>query len=129
MDVPIGKLLFVHGSPSEPTYGYVYPDSDLSVFTTAADIVFMGHSHYPFIRKFEKTTYINVGSCGLPRDDGRYGAAALFNPNTGEIKIVRFDIRDLTVQSFAESPVVHAAVKDLFDRRQKKTPFGELYEV
>jgi predicted phosphodiesterase len=26
------RLLFVHGSPDDPTYGYVYPDTDLTVF-------------------------------------------------------------------------------------------------
>ena len=122
----VGKLLFVHGSPNDPTFGYVYPDSDLSIFDTDADFVFMGHSHYPFIRKHQKTTYINVGSCGLPRDDGRYGSAAVFDTEKGVAKIIRFDIRGPSANTLAEIPDVHSAVKDLLDRK-KKALFGEIY--
>ena len=34
-------------------------------------------------QKGYSTYFINVGSCGMPRDDGRYGSVALFNPNNG----------------------------------------------
>jgi predicted phosphodiesterase len=122
----VGKLLFVHGSPKDPTCGYVYPDSDLSVFDTDADFVFMGNSHYPFIRKHQGVTYINVGSCGLPRDDGRYGSIALFDTDTGVARIIRFDIRGSSAKTLAEVPDVHGTVTALFDRKKKKL-FGEFY--
>lgn len=121
-----GRLLFVHGSPSDPTFGYVYPDSDLSMFSADADFVFMGHSHHPFIRKHNQTTYINVGSCGLPRDDGRYGSAALFDTEKGAAKIIRFDIRGPTENTLAEVPDVHSVVTDVFDRKKKEI-YGEVY--
>ncbi len=126
MNTLVGKLLFVHGSPKDPTCGYVYPDSDLSVFDTDADFVFMGNSHYPFIRKHQGVTYINVGSCGLPRDDGRYGSIALFDTDTGVARIIRFDIRGSSAKTLAEVPDVHGTVTALFDRKKKKL-FGEFY--
>ena len=44
--------LFVHGSPTDPLTGYIYPDSDLSEFSEIdADVVFMGHTHHPFVRQ------------------------------------------------------------------------------
>ena len=126
MNTLAGKLLFVHGSPKDPTSGYVYPDSDLSIFDTDADFVFMGNSHCPFIRKHQRTTYINVGSCGLPRDDGRYGSVALFDTETGVARIIRFDIRGSTAKTLAEIPDVHGAVTAVFDRKKKEL-FGEVY--
>jgi len=126
IDKPVGRLMFVHGSPNEPTDGYVYPDSDLSRYKTNADFVFMGNSHYPFIREYKKTTYINVGSCGLPRDDGRFGSVAIFDPDTAEAKIIRFDIRDSTKRTLEELPNIHNSVKEIFSRQKDKI-FGELY--
>jgi putative phosphoesterase len=111
------KILFVHGSPSKPSTGYVYPDSDLSEFYPDAHVVFMGHTHYPFIRRHNGILYVNVGSCGLPRDDGRYGSAALYRPADGEVRIVRFDIAARTVAALAATPV-HPDVAGVFARRK-----------
>ena len=49
------KLLFVHGSPLDTLNGYVYPDSDISTFEDMPyDVIFMGHTHRPFIKKTAK---------------------------------------------------------------------------
>lgn len=88
-------FLFVHGSPADPTSGYVYPDTDLAPFADAdADAVFMGHTHRPFVRRSGDIMFVNVGSCALPRDDDPRGAACLFDTSTGEAEILRFDIAD-----------------------------------
>src|SRR5688572_8075735 len=40
------RILLVHGSPQEPTTGYVYPDTDLSgVGEGKEDLIVMGHTH------------------------------------------------------------------------------------
>jgi len=118
------SALLVHGSPTDPTNGYIYPDTDLSVFETENDIVFMGHSHYPFIRNYNGKKYINVGSCGLPRDDGRYGSAAIFYPDLGEARVIRFNITQESATSLADNQFVHQAVRNLFLRRNENV-FGE----
>jgi putative phosphoesterase len=111
------KLLLVHGSPRDPTYGYVYPDTDLSSFVTDADLVFMGNTHRPFIRRLGKTCYVNVGSCGLPRDDGRFGAVVLFDPKRNHVRILRFDIKAEFEQVLEEFPKVHPEVRKVYERR------------
>jgi putative phosphoesterase len=111
------KILLVHGSPADPTYGYVYPDSDLSGFEPAADWVFMGNTHYPFIREQAGTRYINVGSCGMPRDDGRYGSVALLDTQARSARILRFDITVESGHLLEQFPVVHPSVRDVYERR------------
>jgi len=112
------ELLFVHGSPADFTNEYLYPDSDLSRFVLRERFVFMGHSHYPFIRMVGGTTFVNVGSCGLPRDDGRYGSFATFEPANEEARLYRFDISKSLACLPADSlSLVHPSVLRLFARR------------
>lgn len=112
------KVLLVHGSPSDPTYGYVYPDTDLAAFTPDADWVFMGNTHHPFIRDQAGTRYVNIGSCGMPRDDGRYGSAALVNIEAISVRILRFDITQATSLVLEQFPNVHPLVRELYERRR-----------
>jgi putative phosphoesterase len=112
------RVLLVHGSPTDPTYGYVYPDTDLEGFTPDADWVFMGNTHHPFIRKHAGTRYVNIGSCGMPRDDGRYGSAALLNIEANSVRILRFDITQETTLVLAQFPNVHPLVRDIYERRR-----------
>jgi putative phosphoesterase len=112
------KVLLVHGSPEDPTYGYVYPDSDLATFAPDADWVFMGNTHHPFVRENEGTCYVNIGSCGMPRDDGRYGSVALFDAKARSVRILRFDITEECAHLLKEFPSIHPSVREVYDRRR-----------
>lgn len=112
------QVLFLHGSPSDPIYGYVYPDTDLSTFSVDANYIFMGNTHHPFIRNYAGTTYVNVGSCGMPRDDGRYGSVSLLDTTTRTVRILRFDISEATDLFLQEHSSVHHSVRSVFSRRR-----------
>lgn len=112
------RVLLVHGSPADPTYGYVYPDTDLAGFAPDADWVFMGNTHHPFIRQHAGTRYVNIGSCGMPRDDGRYGSAALLDVKGHSVRILRFDITAESRQVLEQFPMVHPSVRDVYERRR-----------
>jgi putative phosphoesterase len=111
------SVLFVHGSPADPTFGYVYPDTELAAFDVHDDVVFMANTHRPFVRAHAGRLFVNVGSCGLPRDDGRYGCAALFDPARGQVRLLRFDIQADSAPLLAAHPGVHPSVHELFQRR------------
>ncbi len=87
-----GQLLFVHGSPREPTNEYVFPEDVYNqrkmdaLFGRIELYCFQGHTHIPgvFTRSLEfitpedcnyvfrltgEKTMINVGSVGQPRDN------------------------------------------------------------
>lgn len=63
------KILFVHGSPTDPLNGRIYKDSllddkDFKEF----DMIFCGHTHHRLIKVVSNKLIINVGSSGQPRD-------------------------------------------------------------
>ncbi len=81
------KFILVHASLVDPLYDYIFEnisDDDLKkkFKNTEADVVIFGHSHHKFLRKVDKTIYINPGSVGQPRDgDWRSSLATLDTEN------------------------------------------------
>ncbi len=125
---PCGEVLFVHGSPSDTLNGYIYPDTKLDPWQEiSADFVFMGHTHRPFIREAHSKIFVNVGSCGMPRDTGEFGSACLFNEKTGQVRIIRFSIKDETSEMLNHINDVHPSVVNLFERRTEGC-FGEFID-
>lgn len=87
-------LTFVHGSPLNHLKGYSYEDSDLALYDEpGSDVVFVGHTHRPWIRQNPHTLMVNVGSVGLPRDPGGgcRPAWALYDSETGIVEIHRVE--------------------------------------
>lgn len=116
LEFKAGTALFVHGSPQNPTSGYVYQDTDLDSFPAKEPFVFMGNTHRPFVRRHKGTTFINVGSCGMPRDHGALGSMVLFNDQTGHLRILRFDIQRKIQEALETMGQVHQSVNNLFNR-------------
>ena len=115
------QIMFVHGSPTNHTQGYIYPDTDLDQFKIQLDYVFVGHTHRPFVKQSNDITFVNVGSCGLPRDDGRYGSFAIFDPCEEKVQIYRFSIEDCIEKlSKATLALVHDSVLNLTKRRSNR---------
>jgi putative phosphoesterase len=126
LDSTHGQLLLVHGSPLDPLNGYVYPDTDLGPFAnTAHAAVFMGQTHRPFVRELNGTLFVNVGSCGLPRDCGNLGSVCLFDDAVGTATIVRFDIESATEAALRRCGPVAPEVLAMYDRRAPDGCFGE----
>lgn len=117
LQTPMGPVLLVHDSPSGGRR-YVYPDSNLADLGPLPwRVVCMGHTHRPFVRHTASTTFVNVGSCGLPRDDGHLGAVATLDTVTGEARISRFDLRAAHRQALARVGPVHRIVHASMERR------------
>lgn len=119
------RLRLMHGSPTNPVFGYVYPDTDLSSLGLQPDVtVVLGNTHRPFIRRHGDATVVNIGSCGLPRDCGRLGAVGILDDD-GFAKIVRFDITEATARMRARVVQVDRTIEALFARGDPDTCFGD----
>lgn len=109
------KILLVHGSPDHPTTEYVYPDHDLTAWRDLPfDMVIMGHTHRPFQRTEENTTFVNCGSCGLPRDIGNSFSYVVID-ESGEYQIKR-TILDVAVMQQAYH-TAHESALNCLNRR------------
>ncbi|MEX2577566.1 MAG: metallophosphoesterase family protein [Verrucomicrobiales bacterium] len=117
LDVDGRRFLLVHGSPADPTFGYVYEDTNLKQFGARdEDFVVMGHTHRPFVRPCGKTVYVNAGSCAMPRDGDLRGAAAVVETRTMRAEIIRFEIGDAIRKALSRGdlhPVVRKALERL----------------
>ena len=86
------KIIFAHGSPwSENTY--VYPNFKNKIKDSLrkydADYIFLGHTHIPMnIKINKKTTIINPGSVGQPRNKCNNACWALFDTKNRQIKFM-----------------------------------------
>lgn len=85
MSVDGREYYAVHGSPSSPLYGYLYPDMPRERLLEAlsrpgvrlsrgsgervrSDVVIVGHTHVQFRLELDGQTVVNPGSVGQPRD-------------------------------------------------------------
>lgn len=94
------KILYVHGRPDNPLNGYLYEDDKTYNWKqNRYDFVFMGHTHYPYMKKIGAATYINVGSCGLPRDNGKAPSYVIFDTQTWEAIIYRILISESELEN------------------------------
>lgn len=122
-----GDLLFVHGSPREPTNEYVFPEDVYNqkkleaLFSRVQRFCFQGHTHIPgvftkdqeFITpedsdyryQLSGPTMVNVGSVGQPRDGDPRGCYVVLDTESFEIEFrrVEYDI-DRTAKKIYDAP-------------------------
>lgn len=109
------RILFVHGCPLNFLKGYAYEDSEFAAYDDPeTDIVFMGHTHRAWIRRNPHTLLVNVGSVGLPRDKGRFPSYALFDTETREVTIRRFEADPTPI--LQDPGTIHPDVLNVFNR-------------
>lgn len=122
--------LLVHGSPAESLKGYVYPDSDCSMFEHLPyNVIFMGNTHYPFVKNLGEMLIVNVGSCGLPRDQGDAPAFAVYESETNQAEIFRIRLDpQVVLNEFSLQEPAEETKKCLF-RSATKPIVGKFLEV
>lgn len=121
-------VLYVHGSPREPTREYVFHtdvrnhDKMREIFGSMEQkTCFAGHTHTAgvFTEDFEfippasvgnrytldgRKVIVNVGSVGQPRDGDPRGCYVIFDGSTVEFRRVKYDV-EKTVQRFRDTPL------------------------
>jgi putative phosphoesterase len=90
------RIVVLHGSPADPINDYVFPWTLERIFEkflkdAKADILILGHTHVPFVKKLECGIVVNPGSVGQPRDHNRDASYALIDVIRMDAKIFRVD--------------------------------------
>lgn len=114
------NLFIVHGSPSDELYEYVFPETspwDLRKFfnLTKRQILIMGHTHTPFIKKFRNKLIINPGSVGQPRDANPRASYCILDNKNLKAKIVRIPYNiDIAANKILKNRLPDFLAKRLF---------------
>jgi len=87
------RLLMVHGCPWPPYDRYLSPDDRdfRQCGELGVDILIMGHTHIPVIRRVGRTLVVNPGSLGLSRDPGGFDliSYAIVDTASDDVTMVR----------------------------------------
>lgn len=111
------RALMIHGAPTAPLEGYLYPDTDLSPYEHLPyDVVFMGNTHRPFVRRAGRALFVNVGSIGLPRDQGDLASFCVYDTTSDFATIFRVHF-DAAMVLDLYGPAIHSATKACLARR------------
>lgn len=107
------KILMCHGSPWDYIEERIYPDyQHFEKFRRVPfDIIILGHTHYPMIRKVGRKIVLNPGSCGQPRDFNLLSYAVWDTvSDVFEIKRIKWDIK-----KFKKEALEHGTDPELFE--------------
>lgn len=86
-----GKLMFIHGGPSNYLDQYLYKITS-NLIPAKIRWLFSGHTHVQVLADFEDSGYCNPGSVGQPRDGDSRAAYAIINDERIELHRVEYDI-------------------------------------
>lgn len=109
------RFLLVHATPRDPMDEFAPPDPDAwkrRLQNIDADYVCVGHSHVQYMLQVGKTTVINPGSVGLPRDGDPRAAYAIITDEGPVLKRVAYPI-DEAVSALYSARLPEPAVQAL----------------
>jgi putative phosphoesterase len=105
------NFLLVHATPRDPLDEYAVADGEFwkrRLQHVEADVICVGHTHYPYVLEVGDKLVINPGSVGQPRDGDPRACYALIEDNRVELKRVEYPVED-AVRVIQESPLPEPA--------------------
>jgi putative phosphoesterase len=85
-------FLMCHGAPWDRDEYILASQVDEDMLReNRIDILIMGHTHIPFVKKYSTGIVINPGSVGQPRDGDPRAAGAMLDTETMEVTKLRVD--------------------------------------
>lgn len=99
------KLKLIHGSPfNDDEYVYPHEAHKGMLLEADADILILGHTHVPFVRRFKEGLIVNPGSVGQPRDLNWKASYGIYDSRTNEVEIYRipYDVEKVAKRIYEE---------------------------
>jgi protein phosphatase len=101
------RFHLVHSSPTDPLFGYCAEESDRwleEVTRIDTDVLIVGHTHTPFVRKVGNTTIVNPGSLGQPKTGRPLACYAVWEDGLISLREYAYPIND-TIQHIRAMPI------------------------
>lgn len=119
-DLTLGGARFhlVHGTPTDPLTGRLdpatCPEADLERLFGAleADVIVLGHTHVPALRRFKDKLLVNPGSLGQPRYGVPDATYAVWDDGRVQIRHLHYD-HDASRQRLRLSPLSPEVIEQL----------------
>jgi putative phosphoesterase len=105
------RFLLVHATPRDPLDEYAIADADFwerRLLDVDAQVICVGHTHFPFALEVGDKLVINPGSVGQPRDGDPRASYAIIENQRVELKRVEYPVED-TVKTVMESSLPEPA--------------------
>jgi protein phosphatase len=83
--------------PSNPLYGRCPPGGEqwvAEIDAVGADVLLVGHTHVPFLRRIGDKILLNPGSIGQPRAGGSLASYAVWCNGEWELKTYRYPVEE-----------------------------------
>ena len=110
------RFLILHATPRDPMDEFAPPNVDFwskRLEGIDVDFVCCGHTHHPYILQVGRTTIVNPGSVGLPRDGDPRASYAVVVDNAIELRRAEYPI-ERTVEIMRAAPLPDKA-KELLE--------------
>jgi putative phosphoesterase len=105
------RFLLVHATPRDPLDEYALPDAEMwarRLQNVEANVVCVGHTHYPYVLEVGDKLVLNPGSVGQPRDGDPRAAYAVIEDRRVELKRIEYPVEE-TVRTVQESTLPESA--------------------
>jgi putative phosphoesterase len=110
------RCVACHAAPTDPLFRYLRTAekglADEIMAAGSPDFLFFGHTHWPLLRRIGKTTIVNPGSVGQPKDGDTRAPYAVWEDSKVELRRVAYPV-EATVQAYSRTPLASSDVESL----------------
>jgi len=111
------RVYLCHAVPSDPLFTYCPEDSDrwpVECARVRADVLLVGHTHIPFIRKLGDCLLVNPGSVGQPKNGNPAMSYAVWENGKIELRSHAYPV-EKTVSQIRSLPLSGSVQRGLID--------------
>jgi len=108
ISVPSTRFYLVHATPTDPLFGYCpehAPSWREQVGCVAADVLVVGHTHTPFVRREGGISILNPGSLGQPKTGRPQACYAIWEDGEMSLKEYEYPIEE-TIRGIRAMPIL-----------------------
>lgn len=110
------RFFLCHAKPTDPLYSYCPADSPewiSEVRTVTSDVLLVGHTHVPFMRRIGNCLIVNPGSLGQPRTGKPEACYAVWEDGSFQLKSYAYPVEE-TVAKLRTLSFAPDVEQDLF---------------
>jgi protein phosphatase len=109
------RVYLCHATPSDPLFAYCPPDSpdwSREAEMVDADVILVGHTHLPFMKRIGSRRVVNPGSLGQPKHGGPQASYAIWRDGEISLRTVPYPF-ERTIDKLKQLPLEPSVLDEL----------------